>query len=167
MTKYDELEKLQKSARAAFAAWEAEMVDFSTKFLGALRGALGWPETSFARLDRQPHEVPHGGRLGPGGYTDNEGYHFAVRISVTHAWLQVVFTAKKNDAGTFDIKIGDESFSAIDLREVGSLRAIVEDVTATMRKLVLAAEFHELTRFSADAAAQEAETAVEPAASKA
>jgi len=149
MTTYDGPEKLQKNARAAFAAWEAEMVDFSTKFLGALRGALGWPETSFVRLDRQPHEVPHGGRPGPGGYTDKEGYHFAVRISVTHAWLQVVFTTKKNDAGTFDVKIGDESFSAIDLRELGSLRGIVDDVMQAMRKLVLAAEFDELTGFVA------------------
>ena len=159
MTKYDELETLQKNARGAFAAWEQEMVDFSTKFLGALRGALGWPETSFARLDRQPHEVPHGARLGPGGYTDKEGYHFAVRISVTHAWLQVVFTTKKSSAGTFDIKIGDESFSAIDLKDVGSLRAIVDDVTEAMRKLVLAAEFNELTGFDPNAPAKDAKPA--------
>jgi hypothetical protein len=157
MTKYDELEKLQKNARAAFAAWEAEMVDFSTKFLGALRGVLGWPETSFARLDRQPHELPQGSRMGPGGYTDKEGYHFALRISVTNAWLQVVFTTKKNDAGTFDVKIGDESFAAIDLREVGSLRAIASDVTTAMRKLVLAAEFQELTGFAGETAAEEVE----------
>lgn len=151
MTNYDEIEKLQKEARAAFTAWEAEMLDFSMKFLSALRAALGWPETSFARLDRHPHEVPQGSRLGPGGYTDNEGYHFALRISVTNAWLQIVFTAKKSSRGTFDVKIGDESFASIDLKEISSLAPIVDDLTAAMQKLVLAAEFVELTGFESKA----------------
>jgi hypothetical protein len=152
MTNYDDIEKLQKEARAAFTAWEAEMVDFSTKFLSALRAALGWPETSFARLDRQPHEMPHGSRPGPGGYTDKEGYHFAVRISVGVAWLQVVFTAKKSRTGAFDVKIGDESFASIDLKEMSSLAPIVDDLTAEMEKLVLAAEFVEVTGFQRKAA---------------
>ena len=82
-----------------------------------------------------------------------------MRISVTHAWLQVVFTTKKSSAGTFDIKIGDESFSAIDLKDVGSLRAIVDDVTEAMRKLVLAAEFNELTGFDPNAPAKDAKPA--------
>jgi hypothetical protein len=159
MTKYDELEKLQEEARAAFIAWQTEMVDFSTKFLAALRAALGWPEMSFTRLDRQPHELPQGTRPGPGGYTDKEGYHFAVRISVTNAWLQVVFTAKKTGAGSYDVKIGDESFSAIDLKEIASLRPIVDDLTGEMRKLVLAAEFVELTGFEGKAKAAPAEEA--------
>jgi len=146
-TKYDEIEKLQKDARGAFLAWEADMVDFSTKFLNALRGALGWPEMGFARLDRQHHEVPAGSRFGPGGYTDKEGYHFAVRISVTNTWLQVVFTAKKAKDGVFDVKIGDESFAAVDLREIGTLTPIVDDVASEMRKLVLGAEFDALTGF--------------------
>lgn len=158
MTNYDEIEKLQMEARAAFTAWEAEMVDFSTKFLGALRAALGWPEMSFARLDRQPHEVPQGSRPGPGGYTDNEGYHFAVRISVTNAWLQIVFTAKKSSRGTFDVKIGDESFASIDLKEISTLVPIVDDLMAEMQKLVLAAEFVDLTGFQRKApAAKEGE----------
>lgn len=147
MTNYDEIEKLQKEARAAFTAWEAEMVDFSTKFLSALRASLGWPDSGFARLERQPHELPHGSRPGPGGYTDKEGYHFAVRISAGVAWLQVVFTAKKSSSGGFDVKIGNESFAAIDLKEIASLAPIVDDLTAEMRKLVLAAEFVELTGF--------------------
>ena|SRR6185295_2936347 len=148
-TKYDDIEKLQKDARTAFVAWVAEMVDFSTKFLGALRGALGWPETSFARLDRQHHEVPPGSRLGPGGYTDKEGYHFAVRISVTNIWLQVVFTVKKakTGEGVFDVKIGDDAFAAVDLREIGTLTPIVDGVAREMRKLVLGAEFDLLTGF--------------------
>ena len=147
-TKYDDIEKLQKDARGAFMTWEGEMVDFSAKFLGALRGALGWPETSFARLDRQHHEVPAGSRLGPGGYTDNEGYHFAVRISVTNIWLQVVFTVKRAPGdGVFDVKIGDESFAAVNLREIPTLTPIVDGVAKEMRKLVLAAEFDALTGF--------------------
>lgn len=161
MTKYDELEKLQEEARAAFMAWQAEMVDFSTKFLSALRAALGWPEMSFTRLDRQPHEVPHGSRPGPGGYIDKDGYHFAVRISVTQTWLQVVFTAKKTGVGTYDVRIGDESFSAIDLKEIASLGPIVDDLIGEIRKLVLAAEFVDLTGFESKAKATE-ETALSP-----
>lgn len=139
MKAYEKILRTQAVAQAAYAAWEKEMVTFSTEFLAALCSELGWPEEGFQRLNIGQHEVPSDGRLAPGGYTDPNGYHFAARLVVGRSWLQLVVTASRAGEETYDVKVGAETFR-IALSDKASFAPLVEDIVNEMTKTILRIE---------------------------
>ena len=133
MTFYEELNKANTEAGKRLIEYEKECLVFVADFLAGIRTALGWPEQMFQRLDIG-EQAPDFATRGPKGYINDQGLHFAFRISLANWFIQFKWAARRTADGHFAVQATEDQTFTIrpdDMAE--SLKPAVQYVCESLR----------------------------------
>jgi hypothetical protein len=87
-------------------------------------------------------------RLSPRGYSDANGYHFALRFEVGNLWTQRVFTVRRGiEKGSYVVKSGAVE-TVVSLADRPTVAPIVALVVEQLRELVLGHSLASATGFT-------------------
>lgn len=147
-TPFEEIHNLNVAAWKAYRAWEQEVVTFSNQLSEELRLQLDWDSSTMRRVEYDSKRLDPDAKINPGGFSDPNGYHFALRFEVGTYWTQRPFTVRRGaEKGSFVVKSGDVE-TVVTLAERTTVEPLVRLVVEQLRELVFASSLASVTGFT-------------------